>query len=52
MVLTGALDDIAIRDAGRNLRHVNDVVPEVAQPSNQKRADTFVGEPAHLGAQR
>ena len=52
MVLIGALDDIAIGDAGRNLRHVKDIVPAVAQPSNQKRADTFVGEPAHWDAQR
>jgi hypothetical protein len=31
---------------------VKNVVPTGAQPSNQKRADTFVGEPAHRGAQR
>jgi hypothetical protein len=52
VVLIGAFDDIAIRDAGRNLRHVEDVVPTVAQSTNQERADAFVGEPAHRGAQR
>jgi hypothetical protein len=31
---------------------VEDIMTTVAQPSNQKRADTFVGEPAHRGAQR